>query len=78
MFRQRIVFKIEGKEVIDFCRLLGKYGVKFKIGGLRKCVDNDDQNTIKYCREFVVYASKRTAYRLFDEINTVRGCRLSC
>lgn len=39
MFKKRLVFKIEGKEVVDFYRLIGKYGLKFKIGGLRKYTD---------------------------------------
>lgn len=76
MFKQRLVFKVEGKESIDFCRLIGKYGFKFKVGGLRKYMDEQDMNKIKHYREFVVFASKRKAYKLYDEINTLRGCKL--
>lgn len=76
MFKQRLVFKIEGKEVVNFCRLIGKYGLKFKIGGLRKYTDEKDMNKIKYYREFVVFTSKRKAYKLYDEINMMHGCKL--
>lgn len=77
MFKHKLVFKIEGKEVVNFCRLLGKYGLKFKVGALRKCANDDNQNKMKYYREFVVYASKSKAYKLYDEINMLYGCQLN-
>lgn len=35
MFKKTLVFSVEEKEVINFCRLLGRYGLRFKIGKLR-------------------------------------------
>lgn len=71
MFKKKLVFSVEDTEVINFCRLLGKYGLRFKIGKLRSSATTDDNRMMTY-RVFTVYASKRKAYALYEEVNMNR------
>lgn len=72
MFKKVLVFSIEDKEVINFCRLLGKYGLRFRIGKLRSSARLSDDNQALTYRVFTVYASRRKAYALYEELNTNR------
>lgn len=72
MFKKTLVFSIEEKEVINFCRLLGKYCLRFRIGKLRNSTRLDENNQAVSYRVFTVYASKRKAYALYEELNTNR------
>lgn len=73
MFKKTLVFSIEEKEVINFCRFLGRYGLRFKIGKLRNStVRAGDDNQVVTYRVFTVYASKRKAYTLYEELNMNR------
>lgn len=73
MFKKTLVFSVEEKEVINFCRLLGRYGLRFKIGKLRSSTARigDENQSVTY-RVFTVYASKRKAYALYEELNMNR------
>lgn len=73
MFKKTLVFSVEEKEVINFCRLLGSYGLRFKIGKLRSSTARigDENQSVTY-RVFTVYASKRKAYALYEELNMNR------
>lgn len=73
MFKKTLVFSVEVKEVINFCRLLGRYGLRFKIGKLRSSTARigDENESVTY-RVFTVYASKRKAYALYEELNMNR------
>lgn len=72
MFKKKLMFKIEDAEVIEFCRLLGKYGLRFEIGKLRSVARDDDGGRKLYYRVFAVYATKRQTYTLYEELNMNR------
>lgn len=72
MFKKTLVFSVEEKEVINFCRLLGKYCLRFKISKLRNSTRLDENNQAVAYRVFTVYASKRKAYALYEELNMNR------
>ena len=69
MFKQKCIFKIVDSEVLDLCRILGKYGVKFEIGKLHTVADADDPFCALHYRLIAVYASGRQIKKLYDELN---------
>lgn len=71
MFKKKQAIKIENMEAINFCRLLGKYGIKFEISGIRSIVSDDGSNK-KFYRLFTVYTSRHRAYELLHEFNISR------
>ena len=73
MFKKRLTFKIDKSEVVNFCRLLGKYGLKFKISNLLYKATDIDADNRHYYREMVVDATKKRAYKRYEAINVVNG-----
>ena len=69
MFKKKFTFKIVDSEVLDFCRILGKCGVKFEIGKLHTVVNSDDPFRTLHYRIIAVYASERQIKKLYDELN---------
>ena len=69
MFKKKFIFKVVDSEVLDFCRILGKYGVKFEIGKLHTVVNADDPFCALHYRLIAVYTSKRQIKKLYDELN---------
>lgn len=58
MFTIKRKFEIENHEVMDFVRLLGRFGLKFKVSE-EYLVENVEQNTKNRYRRFVVYGTYR-------------------
>lgn len=73
MFKRQLVFKIDAKEVINFSKLLGRYGLKFEISKARCLTSDVDPDNKHFYREVKVMATKRQAYKLFESINAVNG-----
>lgn len=73
MFKNQLVFKIDAKEVVNFSRLLGRFGLKFEIGKARCPASNIDPDNKCFYREFRVTATKRQTYKLFEAINMANG-----
>lgn len=69
MFKKKFIFKIVDSEVLDFCRILGRYGVKFEVGKLHTVVNADDPFCALHYRLIAVYASERQIKKLCDELN---------
>lgn len=69
MFKKKFIFKIVDSEVLDFCRILGKYGVKFEIGKLHTVANANDPFCALHYRLIAVYAPERQIKKLYDEIN---------
>lgn len=69
MFKKKWYFQVEDCSAIDFCKLLGKYGIKFEIGKLRTVAREDDPNRKLYYRVFAVRASNHQAKKLVDELS---------
>ena len=42
MFKKKFIFKIIDSEALNFCKILGRYGVKFEIGKLHTVANADD------------------------------------
>ena len=69
MFKKKFIFKIVDSEVLDLCRILGKYGVKFEIGKLNTVANADDPFCALHYRLIAVYASERQIKKLCNELN---------
>ena len=54
MFKRKLKFRVEDMEAINFCRILGKYGLKFELGK-RRTIALEGENDKKFCyRVFIV------------------------
>ena len=69
MFKKKFIFKIVDSEVLNFCKILGRYGVKFEIGKLHTVANADDPFRALHYRLIAVYASERQIKKLCDELN---------
>lgn len=65
MFKTKIVFGIDDVDVLDFCRILGKHCLRFKVGELHSTVSSD--GTKKHYRVFEVWATNRQNRKLQDD-----------
>lgn len=67
MFKERIAFGIDDMEALDFCRILGKYGLRFEVSELRNTVTPDGSK--RNYRVVTVWATKRQSRLLYDEFD---------
>lgn len=58
MFTIKRKFEIESQEVMDFVRLIGRFGLKFKVSD-EYFVENAEKNTKDWYRRFIVYGTYR-------------------
>ena len=58
MFTIKRKFEVESHEVIDFVRLIGRFGLKFKISD-EYVVENPDKTTKERRRRFIIYGTHR-------------------
>lgn len=65
MFTVRKKFEIESFEVMDFVRLLGRFGLKFKVSDER-AVEVGEGKPPRHYRCFVVFGSRRQIGELLD------------
>lgn len=65
MFTIKRKIEIESHEVMDFVRLLGRFGLKFKISE-EYVVENPEKNTKDRYRRFIVYGTYRQLSELFE------------
>lgn len=72
MFKKTLTFNVNEKEAIDFCRILGKYGFHFNISRLRNPAGEGCAERKSNYRTFTVFASKRQAYALYEELSIRR------
>lgn len=72
MFKKKLMFNVEDMEAIDFCRILGRHGLRFEITNLCSVArENDTTRKLNY-RVFTVYATRRQAYALYEDLNVRR------
>ena len=64
-----MIFNIPEMEAINFCRALGRYGVRFEISELKSIPREDDETKRIYYRVFRVRASKKQIDELCKELN---------
>lgn len=65
-----VMFNIEEMEAINFCRTLGKYGVRFEISELQSIPREDDESKRIYYRVFTVRAPRKQLDQVCYELNT--------
>ena len=79
MFKKKRLFcHVADMDIIDFCRVLGKYGLKFEIGELRESPNSkitessskEDYICKQHYRIFTVYVSEHKAADLQDELKS--------
>ena len=58
MFTIKRKFRVETHEGMDFVRLLGRFGLKFKVSD-EYAVEDLEQETKDRYRTFIVYATRR-------------------
>lgn len=68
-FKKKLLFRIEESEAIDFCRILGKYGLEFKVSQVRSVPRDDESNKRTYYRVFAVYVTEHQSRALERELN---------
>ena len=74
--KERLLFCVADMDAIDFCRVLGKYGLKFEIGELRESPrskitessSKEDYIRKQHYRIFTVYVSEHKVAALQDEL----------
>lgn len=74
--KERLLFCVADMDAIDFCRVLGKYGLKFEIGERRESPrskitessSKEDYIRKQHYRIFTVYVSEHKAAALQDEL----------
>ena len=72
MFGKKLAIRIKDNETIEFCKVLGMYGIKFNIGDVRFGVDTTNlDDTVGY-RIFTFRASKRKIRELYGEFSMMR------
>lgn len=65
MFEQKMTLRIKDREAIDFCKVLGKYGVKFDI---------TDANETELChyKNFTIRATNSKIREMYGEFSMIR------
>lgn len=71
MFTIRKKFEINNHEVIDFVRLLGRYGLRFKVSDEYIVKDVDDKPIDRY-RCFMVYGTRKQIGELLDARDMIK------
>ena len=74
--KKRLIFPVADMDAIDFCRILGKYSLKFEIGELRESPrskitessSKEDYIRKQHYRIFTVYVSEHKSADLQDEL----------
>lgn len=71
--RKKLICNVEDMEAINFCRVLGKYGLKFDISELRR-VSKEEGDTRKqqHYRVFIVYTTEHKVDEIYDELKMYR------
>ena len=65
MFTIRKKFEIDSHEVMDFVRLLGRFGLRFKVSDER-VIDNEEGKPASRYRCFMVFGTRRQLGELLD------------
>lgn len=65
---QSLKFEIDEMDAINFCKVLGKHGLKFEIGDLCSVIRPNDATKKRYYRVFTVHAPKKQMNELLKEL----------
>lgn len=65
---ETLKFEIDEMDAINFCKVLGKHGLKFEIGDLCSVIRPNDVSKKRYYRVFTVYAPKKQMTGLLKEL----------
>ena len=71
MFRQTATIRIYDTEAIEFCRVLGMYGLKFDISEVRDADETNPNKKVGY-RIFTFTAPERKIRELYGEFSMIR------
>lgn len=71
MFTKRYDFNIKKSQVVTFVRLLGEYGLKFRMGKEFYDINFKDDPKYRY-RRFNVYATRWQMIKLLDAVRVLR------
>ena len=69
MFGQKFAIRIKDTDAIEFCKVLGTYGIKF---GVRDVADIVNPDEVVSSRIFTFHASKRKIRELYGEFCMMR------
>lgn len=58
MFTVKRKFEVESHEVMNFVRLIGRFGLKFKVSD-EYTVEDPEKNTKRRYRRFIIYGTYR-------------------
>lgn len=58
MFTVKKRFEVNSHEVMDFVRLIGRFGLKFKVSD-EYCVKDENDKTVSHHRYFTVYGTRK-------------------
>lgn len=70
MFKKRLEFDIKQTELVRLMRIIGKYGIKFRLGKLDYYVEFPDGKRL-YFYHVSIYASRRKLKRIQADITDI-------
>lgn len=78
MFIKKYEFKVGSTQVVDFVRLLGRFGLRFSMSDERceNAYRRDLTVTRNYYRKFNVYTTKRKMQKFYDAVNILVNYQL--
>lgn len=65
MFTIKKKFEIDNHEVMDFVRLLGRFGMKFKVSDEYEVIGQDEKTKTRR-RAFIVYGTRKQLSEFLD------------
>lgn len=78
MFTKKYEFKVGSDQVVDFVRLLGRFGMRFSMTDERceNAYRRDFTVTRVYYRKFSVYTTKRKMQKFYNAVNILANYQL--
>ena len=72
MFTNVCETNVESGNVVQFVRILGKFGVRFKMSDEWFVADDLDPAKKTWCRTFRIYATKKQLNLIRNELNKIK------
>lgn len=72
MFTYQTKIEVDSREVVEVVRLLGQFGLKFKISDEYCKVDDLDHSRKVWFRKFMIYGSRRKLAKFSVARNIIR------
>lgn len=69
MFIKQLTLQVNSKDVVNFVRLLGRFGMRFEISNEYCKADDLDPSRKNWFRRFVIYGTRRKLTKFCGAIN---------